>query len=221
MRARMGAMKLGILSVALLVASAPLCARSAVLSPVTQFTVRGGTTLDTGPLGILGFVQEPPQDVEDETFFEFDLSGLSHVSNVKMQMDVYHTISSPNVAHTFEVSLYTGSGMPSLSRFHTGTLITTLSLEAAIGNVSRPKTFQLDVTSLVQSRLASGSSNLGFRLHDPTNAAPTDTVPFVKYRANSALLLVDIPEPKWSLTWTALIGFVLMRKRAPRGCRIS
>lgn len=205
------------LLIAILLVMASSCALAqSIIPPVAQFTIRDGRQLDAGGGGIIGSVQEGPT-TEDESFFEFDLSGIGEVSTATIKFSVYNYPSRPNVAHTFDVSHYSGSGAPSLARFHSGTLLTTLGIEAPTSSMAVFKTFSLDVKPLIASYLATNSTNLGFRRHDPVKSGPSDHVPFLVYRADTASLLINVPEPSVAtLLSNAALAVGQLRRRYRR-----
>lgn len=185
------------------------------LLPITEFTVRhqnGFVEIDSDPFGFFGFVQEGSSLV-DESFVEFDLTSLSSVYDTKLELVVF----DDQVALTFDVSTYYGTGSPSVLPFGTGDFLTTLSLDLQRGE----RTYTLDLTSQVAAAISDGQAFLGIRLHDPAGIPPgSDRVPFVEYR--SAKLLYSVPEPStFVLVGVGVAGLLAYAWRKHPGLQVK
>jgi hypothetical protein len=214
------------LGLSLLMAASPAMALGeTVLAPATQFTARKptsgpGESVDSDDEGIFGFVQLSPFLV-DETFFEFDLSSVPTGQSAVLEFLMLSLISPEPVARTFDVSTYSGSGVPDAVRHGQGTFFQTLLFEAPTPPYAdQLKLYSLDVTALA-SAAAGGAATLGFRLHNPVDlTAGSDHVPFVEYIIDTAkLTLVPEPSTAWGLVVVAaaLAGTRRERSRSRRG----
>ncbi len=101
----------------------------------------------------------------DETYYEFDLTGLS-------KADYVNLIVSQTGGHLrsdlpLKISYYIDEDITDLSTFHVGTFLTTLVIDYSDGGIV---TQAVNVTSLFNDAIKSVNQFLGFRLHTDTSS---------------------------------------------------
>ena len=166
---------LSLLTLSLLMTSVP--AHAEVLQPAHVFTLRdlnndgSVDAIDDKPpqIGVpsfQGFVSRLP-GFTDETFVEFDISSLGAASQATLTFTIGNLGGNFGAA-TLPIATYSGSGKTNISLYRTqGSPWQTLQVAAP-----QPGVFccslSFDVTALYNHFKNSGSTHLGFRLHDPS-----------------------------------------------------
>ncbi|MGH9425147.1 MAG: hypothetical protein ACRD2L_02420 [Terriglobia bacterium] len=171
------------LELALLVLSlvmSSIAAHAAVLEPAHVFTLRdlnndgsvdafGDVPPQIGVPSFWGFVSRLP-GFTDETFVEFKISSLGAASQATLSLSMINLGSNFGAA-ALPIAAYSGSGKTNTALYRVaGSPWQTLQVAAPQPGVFCCS-FSFDVTGLYNQLKNSGSTHLGFRLHDPSWSA--------------------------------------------------
>ncbi len=188
---------------------------AAVNGTVSSFTVQSfppfPSDVDDTPFDNTGFYGWVSEDtfIENEHFFEFDISGIGSPSTAFLDLDLYNNTNSDplyGLAHNVSLAYYAGTGVTDMSLFGTGTALQNITL-----NNPGLNSYHIDVSTIFNSFKNSGNDYLGFRLYDPVWTSDPGVGDQLQY-VGSTLTTAVAPEPVSTVLF--LTGGIVLGSRS-------
>lgn len=177
------------------------------LQPVARFSVAPDGTIN--PRGSLPLFGGSP--LRDETFQEYDLSGLATPLTATLNFSIRDiAFSTVDIGRTvqLDVSTYAGNGKFDSSDFGTGALLGTFFTTVGVVDTF----YSTEVAPVIQSLQSSGATHLGVRFHDPLIVEVNKIDQYTLPGAFDQSLAVTVPEPSAMFLLAVGLGLILPRR---------